>query len=149
MVPLASGSIAQIHVATLAARKGNSNGSAASSEGGGRKVAVKVQHPGDSLSLRSALICQPFCACNRSVEISLDSFPLISVHIGDLFYLCLHLLQSSHPDLASALELDMAILRWCGNALGDRVAQTVDQFAVNFEAQLDLRDEVQKTKNEI
>jgi len=46
-----------------------------------------------------------------------------------------------HPDLASALELDMAILRWCGNALGDRVAQTVDQFAVNFEAQLDLRDE--------
>jgi hypothetical protein len=40
----------------------------------------------------------------------------------------------------------MAILRWCGNALGDRVAQTVDQFAVNFEAQLDLRDEVREEK---
>jgi hypothetical protein len=38
----------------------------------------------------------------------------------------------------------MAILRWCGAALGDRVAQTVDQFAVNFEAQLDLRDEVRR-----
>ena len=51
-----------------------------------------------------------------------------------------------HPDLAFRLALDMSLLRglaelacWLVPTL--RVEQTVAQFASNFEAQLDFRDE--------
>ena len=90
--PLASGSIAQVHVATLAPPGSGAGGGGG--PGGGRKVAVKVQH----------------------------------------------------PNLAERLEVDMAILRWTADRGGERVRQTVDQFAVNFEAQLDFRDEAENLR---
>lgn len=51
-----------------------------------------------------------------------------------------------HPNLTERLALDMAILRKLA-ALAARLApdmrigETADQFALNFEAQLDFRDE--------
>ena len=51
-----------------------------------------------------------------------------------------------HPDLAFRLALDMSLLRGlaelaCWPVPTLRVEQTVAQFASNFEAQLDFRDE--------
>ena len=89
-VCVASGSIGQVHVATLAA---------AQPFAAGTKVAVKVQH----------------------------------------------------PDLAERLFLDMTILRRAADlaaafAPGLRVGETVDQFASNFECQLDFRDEARNLR---
>jgi predicted unusual protein kinase regulating ubiquinone biosynthesis (AarF/ABC1/UbiB family) len=46
-----------------------------------------------------------------------------------------------HPNLTERLDIDMEVLRWIANWSGDRVKETVDQFACNFQAQLDFRDE--------
>lgn len=51
-----------------------------------------------------------------------------------------------HPNLRERLALDMAILRAaadvCSSLLPNlRIAETVNQFATNFEMQLDFRDE--------
>lgn len=52
-----------------------------------------------------------------------------------------------HPNLATRLAIDMCLLRaaanlWSRLAPDMRVGETADQFATNFEMQLDFRDEV-------
>lgn len=51
-----------------------------------------------------------------------------------------------HPNLAAGLELDMALLKWVASWGGHRVASTVDQFATNFECQLDFKDEAENLR---
>uniref|UniRef100_A0A7S0LB18 ABC1 atypical kinase-like domain-containing protein n=1 Tax=Coccolithus braarudii TaxID=221442 RepID=A0A7S0LB18_9EUKA len=56
-----------------------------------------------------------------------------------------------HPNLAKRLALDMAILRQLAQvaawlAPGWRISETADQFATNFEAQLDFRDEAENLR---
>jgi hypothetical protein len=41
-----------------------------------------------------------------------------------------------HPNLTERLDVDMSVLRWFAYWAGDRVGQTVDQFACNFQAQV-------------
>ena len=55
-------------------------------------------------------------------------------------------IKVQHPNLGERLALDMAILRYLASfaarlAPDMRIGETADQFALNFEAQLDFRDE--------
>ena len=81
-----------------------------------------------------------------------DATPLASgsigqVHLGILAATGAKVaIKVQHPDLAVRLFLDMTILRRAADlaaalAPGMRVGETVDQFASNFECQLDFRDE--------
>ncbi len=54
-------------------------------------------------------------------------------------------IKVQHPGIVETITIDMAILRWLGSLIGSvggsRMAETVDQFTSNFEAQLDFTEE--------
>ena len=62
-------------------------------------------------------------------------------------------MQVQHPSLGRRLALDMYMLRAASRACGQlrslsdlRIPETVDQFASNFTAQLDFRDEARNLR---
>ena len=112
------------------------------------------QAPVHSFDHSKRLVESAFGATLPELFSSFDSTPLASGSIAQVHRAVLRddgtdvIVKVQHPGLGRRLALDMYLLRalskGCGrlHALrGLRISETVDQFASNFTAQLDFRDE--------
>jgi len=139
--PVASGSIAQVHIATLVVSPEQRQEAAAAGLVAEASAALRrlLDLVAGALGVEAML-----STGNNNGGAFLAASPAAAGGGGGTGDVCTQqkvAVKVQHPNLSQGLETDMALLKWVGSWAGSRVAQTVDQFASNFECQLDFNDE--------